>query len=335
MKRLFAATALAAIVTAGCSSSVDNPDDVRPTDPTTGNLAPPNTATLSPNRVLFSPNQGILPYPHDAYFTPTPGVATDGTLNLPSSAFFPATLRLPSGVTEPVVNALDGFSTQAPIKLRFSTAINLTTSAAGIKLVEVHIDPATKATIAFPTTASPVRRVLVQDVDYRVETAPNIDAAGTLVQLVPLRPLLANNDAPGVTRPRDIGYLVLVTNALRAANGAPIDADVDYATIKAAALANNCVSIPDARLNALCGLARAHFGAAGAAGVSPATVVVSSSFTTQSVDTVLRVITGTVAASPPPATLVLPVPVATTGAITGPAGPNLANLHVGTITLPY
>jgi hypothetical protein len=338
MKRLIAATALAVIVTAGCSSSVDNPSDVTPTDPTTGNLAPPATGTLSANRVLFSPNQGILPYPHDAYFTPTAGVPTDGTLNLPASAFFPATLRLPGTnpvVTEPVVNALDGFSTQAPIKIRFSTAIDLTTTAAGIKLIEVHVDPATKATVAFPTTASPVRRVLVQDVDYRVETAPNVDAGGTMLQIVPLIPLLANNDPPGVTRPRDIGYLVLVTDALRAANGAPIDADRDYATIKTAALANTCASVTDARLNALCNLARAHFGAAGAAGVSPTTVVVSSSFTTQSVDTVLRVITASVAASPPPATLILPVPVATTGAITGPAGPNLANLHFGTITLPY
>ena len=113
--------------------------------------------------------------------------------------------------------------------------INLTTTAAGIKLIEVHVDPATKATVAFPTTASPVRRVLVQDVDYRVETAPNVDAAGTLLQIVPLIPLLANNDPPGASRPRDIGYLVLVTNALRAANGAPIDADRDYATIKTAA----------------------------------------------------------------------------------------------------
>jgi hypothetical protein len=336
MKRLIAATALAVIVTAGCSSSVDNPSDIRPTDPTTGNLAPPATGTLSANRVLFSPNQGILPYPHDAYFTPTAGVPTDGTLNLPSSAFFPATLRLPGTnpvVTEPVVNALDGFSTQAPIKIRFSTAINLTTTAAGIKLIEVHVDPATKATVAFPTTASPVRRVLVQDVDYRVETAPNVDAGGTMLQIVPLIPLLANNDPPGTTRPRDIGYLVLVTNALRATNGAPIDADRDYATIKAAALTNTCASVTDARLNALCNLARAHFGAAGAAGVSPTTVVVSSSFTTQSVDTVLRVITATVAASPPPATLVLPVPATTTGAF--PAGQNLANLHFGTITLPY
>jgi len=335
MKRLIAATALAVIVTAGCSNSVDNPPDIRPTDPTTGNLAPPITGTLSPNRVLFSPNQGILPYPHDAYFTPTAGVPTDGTLNLPASAFFPATLRLPSGVTEPVVNALDGFSTQAPIKLRFTTPIDLTTTAAGIRLIEVHVDPATKATVGFPTaTGNPVRRVLVQGVDYIVETAPNLDTAGTLVQIVPLIPLLPNNDAPGASRPRDIGYLVLVTNALRATNGAAIDADADYATIKAAALTNTCTTITDARLNALCNLARAHFGAAGVAGVSPATIVVSSSFTTQSIDTVLRVITASVVASPPPATAVLPAPVLPTGAI-AVGGPNLADLHFATITLPY
>ena len=83
-----------------------------------------------------------------------------------------------------------------------------------------------------------MRRVLVQGVDYIVETAPNIDTGGTLMQIIPLRPLLANNDPPGATRPRDIGYLVLVTNALRAANGAAIDADIDYANIKTAALAN-------------------------------------------------------------------------------------------------
>ncbi len=212
---------------------------------------------------MFAPNQGVLPYPHDAYFTPTPGVPTDGTLNLPSSAFFPATVRIPgTTTTEPVVNALDGFSTQAPIKLRFSSAVDITTAAAGIRLVEVHVDPATKATIGFPPTSSPVRRVLTQDVDYRAEIAPNIDAGGTLVQLVPIRPLLPNNDAPGATRPRDIGYLVLVTNALQATNGNAFAPDADYATIKSAALANTCATITNARLQALCGLARAHFGAA-------------------------------------------------------------------------
>jgi hypothetical protein len=338
MKRLSAAViATLAVVAAGCSSSANNDPDVGPTDPTAGNGATPVTAVQAENRALFAPNQGVLPYPHDAYFTPSPGVATDGTLNLPSSAFFPATVRLPgTTTTEPVVNALDGFSTQAPIKLRFSTPVDLSTTAAGIRVVEVHIDPATKATVAFPVTASPVRRVLVQDTDYSVSYAPNVDAgAGTLIHVTPLRPLLANNDPPGASRPRDIGYLVLVTNALRATNGSAMSADVDYATLKQGALTNTCATITDARINALCNLARAHFGAAQAAGVNPTTVISSSSFTTQSVDIVLRVIAGGIAAAPAPATAVLPVPVATTGAITGPAGPNLANLHMGTITIPY
>ena len=157
MNRLSAAVVIvAAAFAAGCSSSVDNPPDVGPTDPTMGNGAPPTSGSLSPDRALFAPNQGVLPYPHDAYFTPTPGVPTDGTLNLPSSAFFPATVRIPgTTTTEPVVNALDGFSTQAPIKLRFSSAVDITTAAAGIRLVEVHVDPATKATIGFPTDLEP------------------------------------------------------------------------------------------------------------------------------------------------------------------------------------
>ena len=221
MRRLSAAVVIfaATMMAAGCSSSVVNGPDVGPTDPTMGNGAPATANNLSANRALFAPNQGILPYPHDAYFTPTPGVPTDGTLNVPSSAFFPATVRI-GATTEPVVNALDGFSTQAPIKLRFSSPVDLTTAAAGVRLVEVHVDPATKATVGAPLTSSPVRRVLVQDVDYRVELAPNLDAGGALLQLVPIIPLLPNNDAPGASRPRDIGYLVLVTSALRSTSGA-------------------------------------------------------------------------------------------------------------------
>ena len=225
MKRLIAAIALAAIVTAGCSSSVDNPPDVLPTDPTTGNLAPPSTATLSANRVLFSPNQGILPYPHDAYFTPIAWRRHRRHAEPAFERLLPGdrceSYRARASVTEPVVNALDGFSTQAPIKLRFSTPINLATTAAGIRAHRsAHRSGRQGDVDSGPPSGVRCAAVLVQGVDYIVETAPNIDAGGTLVQIVPLRPLLPNNDAPGPTRPRDIGYLVLVTNALRAANGA-------------------------------------------------------------------------------------------------------------------
>ena len=62
-------------LTAGCSSSVDNPPDV---DADRSDDGQPRSAChrarCRPTARLFSPNQGILPYPHDAYFTPTPGV---------------------------------------------------------------------------------------------------------------------------------------------------------------------------------------------------------------------------------------------------------------------
>ena len=258
--------------TAGCSSSVDNPPDVTPTDPTTGNLAPPLTGTLSPNRVLFSPNQGVLPYPARRLLHADAGCADRRHAEPAFERVFPGH-RAHAGqtTTEPVVNALDGFSTQAPIKLRFSTTINLTTSAAGIRLVEVHIDPATKATVGFPTTASPVRRVLVQDVDYRVEIAPNIDTGGTLD---PDRAAASrcSRTMPRRDPPARATSAIWCSSPTRCGprTARRSTADADYATIKTAALAPTPArTITDARLNALCNLARAHFGAAQAAGVNP------------------------------------------------------------------
>ena len=73
-----------------------------------------------------------------------------------------------------------------------------------------------------------------------------------------------------------------------------------------------------------------------AAGVNPANVIVSGSFTTQSVDTVLRVISGNgrrPARRLPP--WCCPCPWRPLARSPDPQGPNLANLHVATITLPY
>ena len=199
MKRLFAAAViLAAIVlAAGCSSSVDNPPDVGPTDPTTGNRrSAERAATLSPNRALFSPNQGILPYPHDAYFTPTPGVPTDGTLNLPSSAFFPATLRL-SRHQSPSRWSMR--STVSPRRRRSSCAsrraIDITTVGRRHPAHRSAHRSGDQGDGRLPgRLRARCAACSCRTSTTRVETAPNIDAGGTLVQIVPLRPLLANND---------------------------------------------------------------------------------------------------------------------------------------------
>ena len=72
-----AATALAVIVTAGCSSSVDNPPDVTPTDPTTGNGNPPAAPHLRrpppPRRCSRRP--GRLPVSPRLYFSGSPPTA--------------------------------------------------------------------------------------------------------------------------------------------------------------------------------------------------------------------------------------------------------------------
>ena len=89
MKRLIAATALAVIVTAGCSSSVDNPPDVTPTDPTAGNGNPSGGSaapTPAATAALYQPAQGIFPFPNDLYFSGT----TDGTINIqPANGLIP------------------------------------------------------------------------------------------------------------------------------------------------------------------------------------------------------------------------------------------------------
>src|SRR5262245_47217809 len=84
----------------GCfsDSTSSGEESVGPTDPTSGNGAPP-AAVATGFRALFVPLNGVLPYPNDLYFSGT----ADGTLNFPSTPFFPATVLLPNGTKQPVI----------------------------------------------------------------------------------------------------------------------------------------------------------------------------------------------------------------------------------------
>ena len=100
---------------AGCSSSVgQSTPDVQPTDPTTGNGNPAGGSTApapAATAALFQPAQGIFPFPNDLYFSGT----TDGTINIqPANGLIPNQVGL---------NALDGWSTTAPIRIRFGGAL--------------------------------------------------------------------------------------------------------------------------------------------------------------------------------------------------------------------
>ncbi len=311
MKSLNAAAVLAAVLAlAGCANSISNgtSDGVGATNTASGNGNPAGgtTAPRTDARALFVPLGGILPYPNDLYFSGT----TDGTLNIPASAFMPNT---------PALNALDGYSTTAPISIRFSTTLDATTlTAANVKVIRVNIDNTTKATVG-------VAGVLVQDTDYSLSLAPDAGATGSLLKITPLKPLVPSTGAT------TNGYLVLVTNGLKDVSGANVAADTDYATIKAAQ--PSCTSVANATLNGICRLTGAHLTIAGAVGVPAANVVLSFSFSTQNTRDTMNALAAATSAGAARPIFVRPTGLSTQQINAAFSGK--ANVYAGLLDVPY
>src|SRR5215510_4100170 len=257
MKRLFAAGVIfaAMLTAAGCSSSVNNPPDVTPTDPTTGNGLPPGTTTApapAVNVALFEPAQGIFPYPNDLYFSGT----ADGTINIqPANGLIPNQTGL---------NALDGWSTTAPIRIRFGGALNAASfSAANIRVYQVTVSNTTKAVTGFT-------RALTYGTEFAAGVATDAGVGPTILEIRPLVPLAPSSG----TTAAGVGYLVLITNGVRMASGAAATPDTDYATIKTA-LGNGptysaapCAALPNAPMQGACGFTASHLTVANATGVT-------------------------------------------------------------------
>ncbi|HSN71284.1 MAG TPA: Ig-like domain-containing protein, partial [Steroidobacteraceae bacterium] len=294
-----AAITLAAFSMSGCfsdsaSSGGDSGGGVTP---------PPSQATFKP---LFAPLGGILPYPTDLFFNGS----TDGTLNIPLLAANP---------TAAAMNELDGFSIIAPITVRFSDPIDpATINQSTVKVFEVVADPALGfATVGF-------KAPLLLGVDYSAQVAPNIDAGGSTLRITPLKPLNGKS-----------AYLVVLTNGLKSTTGVAATPDSDYAAILAAL--PSCDAITNTSLNGICRLVGANVAIAsnpalGPLATAPQDIVLTFSFSTQSIADVPSVI-GQLAQARP--NFVNPIPVGTTQTFIGPASPGAANIHVGTIDMPY
>lgn len=320
-----------AVALAGCAKSVsddDGPGDLRATDPTSGNLNPAGGSTPANTgfRPLFQPAFGVFPYPYDAYFSGS----TDGTLNLPSSPFSPVTFVRPGRTTaEPVQNALDGFSTTTSFSVRFEGAINLASvTAANLVVLQVTTDAATRGVTGLV-------RPLAPGVDYSVSLSSDAGASGSVLNINPLRPLAAKSS-----------YLVLLTNGITSSTGAQASADSDFATIRAQILGEfaaraptappapaACTPLVNATLRALCQLTSTHFLVAQAAGIDLSSIVLSFSFSTQSISDTLALL----AAAPLSGTdgaVVLQNTGLTTAQVV-PGSPGLARIYAGTIRVPY
>jgi len=299
-------TAAALAVALSISACSGGHGTVGTTDTTSGNGKPtaaavtPRTATAA----LFQPLQGILPYPTDLYFAGS----TDGTLNIP-----PANDLLPN---QTAVNALDGFSTTAVIRARFSAALNPASfTAQSVVVLQVTIDNATKATTG-------VVQPLVFGIDYTVGLGTESGVGNTILEIKPTHPLVASSGGT------NNGYLVFLTKAITDTNGHATAADQDYADIQSAL--PSCAAIADTSLHGICQLTGAHLQIAQAIGLKPADVVLSFSFSTQSIGDTLGVIEQTATAQP--------IKVHSTGLTTAQANPRLsghATIYVGTLNIPY
>jgi dienelactone hydrolase len=313
--RYAAAALIAGLLLGGCTGSTT--DNIGPTDPTSGNGAPPPPpAGVGDFVPLFRPTSGVLPFPIDLYFSGT----NDGTLNLPSSL---------SALTPhfAALNALDGFSTTADITIRFSDPINAATLAANVRVIRAAIDNTTKATVG-------VLGILQPGVDYSIGLSTDIDSGGTIARIRPLRPLVAS------TGGTNNGYLILVTNGVRSTSGAAATPDTEYLTVRTAAIADltggvnppTCASITNATLNGVCRLTYAHLAIGsqlpGGLAVAPANVVASWSFSTVATRDTLAYLAATTA--PRPYTTF------STGLNTSFMGlPGIANIFAGTLNVAY
>ena len=299
---------LSASVLAACGGepSTTLQDSINTTSPTTQD-------TISPT-ARFDPSNSILPFPSNLLFSGT----TDGTLNIPVADA--ADFSNP----QVALNALDGFSTVAPMTTTFTGPIDASSiNGNSVRVYEVGLSAPGGAAVS-------VTRQLTFGVDY-IATVSSVDMSQSTLAIVPLRPLAEKTS-----------YMVAVSGALRAVGGAAFSPSTTYLLLKT--LANPLVfgdpTLPGA-LQSLNATQLAQFEALRqlvrvsentVSGSNNNDIIVSWRFTTQSVGDVLEIVRGLAGT---PATAV------TASTVTlGPFGPGrsplgAANVFEGTISVPY
>ncbi len=304
MKRIYQKTAWAVLFSsallAGCGEEAKSPD-LASVQPTQQQLAETRAV------VAYDIANGDIPYPNDILFAGS----TDGTLNIPIPA--------DASASDPryALNALDGFSTSAPISVSTNKTADSATLASGVKVFEVTTDPTTKAVTGLTTALT-----------YGVDFVASSSADGKKLAILPLKPLKPSSS-----------YLVVLTNVIKDSEGNPFQPSLVYSYLKSSsaligANGKSVVSgLSDASAQALeplRQLTQAQLAVANAAGVDPTSVVVSWSFSTQSIGLVLDKI-----ATPANVTN-SSLAVQSAGSTTSIAGGSgKADIYVGTMSVPY
>ncbi|HWP94893.1 MAG TPA: lipase [Gammaproteobacteria bacterium] len=280
LRRLALLPAVLAIVLAGC---VTDDESVTPSSNPNAGFKP-----------RYVPLGGIVPFPNDIFFSGS----TDGTLNIPVAD--------ESDFGDPLVamNALDGYSTFAPITAHFTDAIDATTlSAATVRVLDIT-NPLAPVPLTFGT-------------DFTAGVSPAVDGQNVL-QITPLRPLNAKSR-----------YAVYLLAGIESTTGEAAVADVTFQQIKDAIAAG--ATLPNATLEAVKQAVAPLMQLATALGINADDVLVTWSFATQSTTDVLDAVEDDATAQ---TALITPASIGTTANL-NPQLSGKADVYVGVIELPY
>lgn len=249
----------------------------------------------------FDLTAGILPFPSNLLFKDS----TDGTLNIP--------VANPTDFSNPQValNALDGFSTVAPISTRFSSAIDPNSlTPASVRVFEVTLSGIAGAVVA-------INRELAFGTEF-LPTLSTVDPTRSTLVTLPTRPL----------KPRT-SYLVMLSNGIKGASGLNPQTSAHYLIAKTP---NSLLGTPAASLEPVRQLVNFQENALASFGVPKEQIVLSWTFSTQSIGNVLATVRTLASGS----SMVNPAPVGTTANLLPPgASLGIADVFVGSLTVPY
>ena len=160
---------------------------------------------------------GKAPYPNDVYLD------GNGTL-APPGAYHPVDAADPSAdFSKPAqaASAVDGFSTVAPISVRFNDSVDPSTLVGGVTVFAFETDSSGQLVLLTPAT------------DYTIGLSPAVRTGQTVVEITPLHPL-----AP------DTKYTFVLTNGIKNTDGDPAHADATFKTIREAIINNHTLKDP-------------------------------------------------------------------------------------------
>lgn len=303
--RITLTLALSTLLLAACGGS-SNSDRAVPTAPSNNNDGSPVTGVLT---ARFDPTNSVVPLPNNLLLSGT----TDLTLNPPVAD--------PNNYADPTVaiSTLDGWSTTGPMSTSFNAPPEASSIVPGqtVRVFEVSLTGPGGGTTG-------ISRELAGGTEFVTAIAPS-DPTGKTLAIIPTRPLQQLTS-----------YLVVLTDGIRDARGNDATADQAYHLSKRPSpLCVNGASteplLPAATacaLEPLRQLTNSHLAVAGAAGIDRDSVVLSWVFTTQSITPVMQAVRSVT--QPGAARLV------NSGQTIAAAGlPPIADIHVGTLTVPY